>query len=143
MKKLIYLLVFTLGIISCNSADETTINNSDLIGEWDWTLTAGGINGDINNTPASTGNTIHLILNNNYKFTVTKDGNAILNGTYKLSMKKSIYSGKMERFISLETIDELYLGFVKFGIVTIAQDQTLQISDNNPDGITSSFVKIK
>ncbi len=130
-------------VVSCNSEDKTTINNLDLIGKWNWTSTEGGINGGINQTPTTTGKTIHLTLMSNYNFLMTENGNEISNGTNELAMKKSIYSREMERFMILETIDQLYVGFVKNGIVNIDQNQLLQISDNNYDGIGSVFEKIE
>lgn len=143
MKKLIYLLILTLGIISCSSDDETKIDNSDLIGKWNWTNTDGGIGFHIHETPETTGKIIHLNLNGNYEYSVTENGTEISNGIYELTMKKSIYSGEMERFIKLQTIDQQYLGFVKNGIINIHQNEILNISDNNADGIGSEFIKIE
>lgn len=45
MKNLIYLLIFTLGIISCSSDVETEIDNSELIGKWNWISSCGGFTG--------------------------------------------------------------------------------------------------
>ena len=49
MKKLIFIFILTLGIISCNSddevQDEVQIDISDLIGKWNWISTCGGITG--------------------------------------------------------------------------------------------------
>jgi hypothetical protein len=143
MKKIIYLLVLTLGIISCNSDDETEISNTDLIGKWNWTNTNGGIGFHIHETPETTGKTIHFILTDNYEFSIKENGNEISNGTYELTLKKSIYSGEIERFIALQTIDQQYVGFVKNGIVNVQQNGKLEISDNNPDGIGSGFIKIE
>ena len=141
MKSLIYLFILTLGIISCSSDDETRIDNSDLIGNWNWTNTDGGIGFHIHETPETTGKLIHLNLNENYEYSVTENEAEISNGNYELLMKESIYSGEMERFIKLQTIDQQYLGFVKNGIVKIDQNENLNISDNNVDGIGSKFVR--
>ena len=46
MKKLIYLFILTFGIISCSSDDETGIDNSELIGKWNWISSCGGFTGD-------------------------------------------------------------------------------------------------
>ncbi|WP_343330250.1 hypothetical protein [Polaribacter staleyi] len=141
MKNLIYLFILTLGIISCSSDDETRIDNSDLIGSWNWTNTDGGIGFHIHETPETTGKIILLNLNKNYEYSVTENETEISNGVYELIMKKSIYSGEMERFIKLQTIDQQYLEFVKNGIVQIDQNENLNISDNNVDGIRSKFVR--
>ena len=143
MKKIIYIFILTLGIISCSSDDETKIDNSDLIGKWNWTNTDGGIGFHIHETPETTGKIIHLNLNENYEYSVTENGIEISNGIYELIMKESIYSGEMERFIELQTIDQQYLGFVKNGIINIYENEKLNISDNNADGIGSEFVKIE
>lgn len=42
MKKLICLLILTMGIISCSSDDEPGFDNLQLVGEWNWTSTCGG-----------------------------------------------------------------------------------------------------
>ena len=142
MKKLICILTLTLGIISCDSDDDSRIDNSDLVGKWNWTITAGGLI-YFEETPDTTGKTIHLTLTDNYDFSITENGNEISNGTYELTLKKSIYSGEMERFIKLLTIDQQYVGFVKNGIVNVHQNENLEISDNNYDGIGSGFIKIE
>ena len=143
MNKIICLFILTLGIISCSSDDETSIDNADLNGNWNWTNTDGGIRFHINETPESTGKIIYLNLNGNYEYSVTENAIEIANGTYNLILKKSIYSEKMERFIELQTIDQQYLGFVKNGIINIDQNGKLNISDNNTDGITSEFLRVE
>jgi|TARA_B110000967_G_C18429542_1_gene337795 hypothetical protein len=143
MKNLIYLFILALGMISCSSDDETKIDNSDLIGNWNWTNTDGGIGFHIHETPETTGKIIHLNLNENYEYSVTENETEISNGIYELIMKKSIYSGEMKRFIKLQTIDQQYLGFVKNGIINIDENEKLNISDNNADGIGSKFERIE
>ncbi|MBV7441482.1 hypothetical protein KRX57_08615 [Weeksellaceae bacterium TAE3-ERU29] len=145
MKKLIYFVLFTFIVVSCNSDDETTVNNFDVIGSWNWTSTKGGINGgNINETPTTTEKSIVLILTSSYDFSVTENGSQVSNGKYELKMEKSIYSGEMERFISFKTIDQRHVGFVQSGIINITQNgEMLKISDNNYDGVISLFEKIK
>ncbi len=142
MKKLIYIFVLALGIVSCSSDNESQISNSDLVGKWNWTGTSGGLI-FFEETPETTGKEIHLTLTDNYHFLITENGNEILNGSYELTLKNSIYSGKMERFIKLLTIDQQYVGFVKNGIINVHENERLEISDNNYDGIGSGFIKIK
>jgi hypothetical protein len=141
MKKLIYLFVLTLAIISCSSDDETQISNSDLIGVWNWTRTSGGLI-YFEETPETTGKTIHLTLMENYSFSIMENGNEISDGTYVLTVKKSIYSGEIERFIQFSE-NEQYTGIVSRGIINTYETNNLDISDNNYDGIESGFVKIK
>ncbi len=142
MKKLIYLFVLTLGIISCTSDDETEINNSGLIGKWNWTNTDGGIGFHIHETPETTGKIIHLTLMENYTYSITENENEISNGTYELIMKKSIYSGELDRFIQFPE-NQQYTGIVMQGIIKTYETNKLDISDNNYDGIGSKFLKIE
>ncbi|MCG1037640.1 hypothetical protein [Polaribacter sargassicola] len=142
MKKTFYIFILSLAIISCSSDDETRIDNSDLIGNWNWTNTEGGIGFHIHETPETTGKIIHLNLKENYEFLVTENGTEISNGIYELIMKESIYSGEMERFIQFPENNQ-YLGFVKNGIIDIYENTKLNISDNNADGIGSEFERIE
>jgi|TARA_B110000902_G_C13880992_1_gene426689 hypothetical protein len=141
MKKLIYLFVLTLGIISCSSDNETEISNSDLIGIWNWTGTSGGLI-YFEETPETTEKTIHLTLMENYNFSITENGNEISSGNYELTIKKSIYSGEMERFIQFPE-NQQYTGIVNRGIIKTYETNKLDISDNNTDGIGSGFIKIE
>lgn len=142
MKNLIYLLILTFGVISCSSDNEIDINNSDIIGEWNWKSTEGGIANNIHETPTSTGKIIHLNLMRNYKYSMAENGIEISSGVYELIMKKSIYSDEMERFIQL-TNDHKHLEVVTSGIIKTYENNKLDISDNNFDGIASSFEKIE
>ena len=142
MKKLICLFILTLGIISCSSENNTEINNTDLIGKWNWTNTDGGIGFHIHETPETTGKVIHLILMENFKYSITENGKEVSNGTYKLTMKNSIYSGKMENFIQL-TENQQQIGIITNGIIKTYETNKLDISDNNYDGIGSTFLKIE
>ncbi|MFH6605141.1 hypothetical protein ACEZ3G_16770 [Maribacter algicola] len=141
MNKPIYLFVLTLGIISCSSDDETEISNSDLVGIWNWTGTSGGLI-YFEETPETTGKTIHLTLKDNYSFSISENGNEISSRTYELTLKKSIYSGKMEKFIQFPE-NQQYTGIVNRGIIKTYETNKLDISDNNYDGIGSGFVKIE
>ncbi|WP_299163184.1 hypothetical protein [uncultured Tenacibaculum sp.] len=142
MKNLIYLFILTLGIISCSSDNETEINNTDLVGEWNWISTDGGIAAQIHETPETTGKTIRLNLMGNYEYSVTENGTEISSGIYELNMKKSIYSGEMERFIQFPE-NQQYVGIVINGIIKIYENNKFDISDNNYDGIGSGFEKIE
>ena len=142
MKNLIYLFILTFGIISCSSDNETEINNSDLVGEWNWTNTDGGIAAHIHETPETTGKIIRLNLMGNYQYSVTENGTEISSGIYELNMKKSIYSGEMERFIKFPE-NQQYIGIVTRGIIKTYENNKLDISDNNYDGIGSGFEKIE
>lgn len=146
MKKIIIIFIFSIGFISCSSNDETKIENSDIIGKWNWISTDGGFAFHIHEKP-TTGNTFQLSLMKNYVYSIARNGNEVENGTYELVMKKSIYSGEMERFIicyaknqQLQNI-EIVQNVVINGIIKVYETNKLDISDNNYDGIGSGFVK--
>ncbi|MGF1558912.1 MAG: hypothetical protein ACFCUL_07475 [Flavobacteriaceae bacterium] len=143
MIKLIYLFILTFGVISCSSDEETAINNSDLIGNWNWTSTGGGFSGDLNETPITTGKTYNLNLNANYTYFLLENQTEISSGTYELTMRESIYSQETERFISYSDSFEQPQSLVISGVIRAFENTNLSISDNNHDGIGSIFEKIE
>ncbi len=138
----VFFMLILFAIFSCSSDEITEIDNSDLVGNWNWTTTDGGIAFNIHETPETTGKIIHLNLSKNYTFSITENGDEISNGTYVLIMKKSIYSGELERFIQFPE-NYQYTGIVMNGIIKIDESNKLDISDNNYDGIGSGFVRIE
>ncbi|RCW92004.1 hypothetical protein [Winogradskyella arenosi] len=143
MKNLICILVLTFALSSCSTTDdETAISNSDLVGSWQWTQTAGGLFYS-EETPETTGKELELSLTDANNFSIAENGTEIANGTYALSLETSIYSGETARFITLETIDQQDVGFVKNGIIKISNNNQLKIADNNYDGFSSSFIKME
>ena len=142
MKKIVIIFILTIGFISCTADGQTETTNSDLTGKWNWVSTDGGIAANIHKTPASTGNTLQLSLMKNYTYTITQNGAVVTSGKYELVSKKSIYSGEMERFIQFtETEGEQSQNIVINGIIKIYETNHMSISDNNPDGVGSKFVK--
>ena len=139
MKKLIYFFIINLGIISCSSDNQTAIDNSDLIGKWNWTNTDGGIGFQIHKTPNSTGLIVELNLNDDNHYSIKENGNEVSNGTYEISIKKSIYSGEMERFIICSATYQNQ-NIVVSGIIKVLNNNIL-ISNNNTDGIESKYVR--
>ncbi len=136
MKIFLLLSLLMISVLSCRTSDdESTISNTDLVGTWNWISTEGGINAQINDTPQSTGKIIHLELTNDFKYSITENGNQTSNGTYVLSMEKSIYSGNNERFIVLSNNQEV----VMKGIINVNNTNKLVIADNNHDGVTSTY----
>jgi hypothetical protein len=142
MKKIVLLFILAIGFISCTADGQTDITNSDLTGKWNWVSTDGGIAANIHRTPASTGNTLQLSLMKNYTYTIIQNGNVVENGKYDLVLKKSIYSGEMEKFIQCtKTEGESSQNIVTTGIIKVYETNHMSISDNNYDGIESKFVK--
>ena len=142
MKKLIIIPFLLFLIFSCDKNDVIDNLDYNVIGEWNWTRTDGGIAFHIHETPESTGKSIQIKLTNNYEFTLTENDNEILNGSYELSLERSIYSGELEKFIRLSENCQ-YQNIVLNGIVSVISDDTLTISDNSYDGIGSTFIRKK
>jgi len=140
MKKIVLVFLLTLGFFSCNSNGLIKIDNTDLVGKWNWLATSGGIANQINETPTTTGKNIELKLQKNHDYSIIENGIEIMSGTYDLSMKKSIYSGKMERFIKC-SVNKPLQNVIVSGIIKIYESNRLNISDNFFDGIGSDFEK--
>ncbi len=142
MKKIVLILIFTIGIFSCSSDDEVIIENGDLIGKWNWTTTDGGISGQIHETPTTTGKTIELNLLGQFNYTIVENEIEVSSGTYELSMEESIHSEEMVRFITYSNNYENQ-DIILSGIITVQEEINLNISDNIVDGLISSFEKIE
>ena len=140
MKNLLYIFAFAL--ISCASSQINQIDNSDLTGTWTWTNTDGGFGNHIHKTPEKLGKSVQLTLLKNYQFSISENGVTISKGTYSLAMKKAIYSNQQERFVQLSD-DFKYDGIVLSGIIKLSKANTLEISDNNYDGLGSTFERTK
>lgn len=146
MKNLIYLFIFTLGIFSCSSDEETNNQNPEpndisLIGRWKWTITEGGISGIDQVTPESYGKDIQLNLNENLSYSILENGIEIFSGNYTLILASSIYSN-MDNFISYSENIEYDWSVIFKGVIRNQDTSHLTISDNNNDGFTSHFEKI-
>jgi len=140
MNKIIYIFILTLGVISCSSDDETRIDNSDLIGNWNWTNTDGGIGFHIHETPNSTGKIVELNIKDNNHYVIKENGNEVSNGTYEVIMKESIYSVEMERFI-VYSAEYQNQNTIMSGIIRVLENNNLSIADNYVDGVESKYVK--
>ena len=97
MKNLIY--IFTLFFIfSCrDDNDNETLSNQDLIGNWTWKKSTGGING-ITETPESTNKTINLVISND-AVKIYENGNLTSENNYNLQIKESIQGGNKPMLI--------------------------------------------
>jgi hypothetical protein len=142
MKKLLIIPFLLFLIFSCDKNDVIDNLDYNVIGEWNWIRTDGGMAFHIHETPGAIGKSMQIKLTNDYGFTLTENDNVILNCTYELSLEKSIYSGELEKFIRLS---EHYQNknIVLNGIVAVISNDTLTISDNTYDGIGSTFIRKK
>jgi len=147
MKNLICLLLVTAGMIACssdNSDDNTRNNNSDLIGQWNWTNTDGGIGFTIHETPESTGTNFQLLLNADFSYSFLENGTEVSKGTFQITLKESNLTNEMENFISYSDSFDQPENIVVLGrIFTLENTNILTIDQDANDGIGSRFEKIE
>jgi len=143
MRKFITILIIATGLSSCSSDVDDKVGNSGFVGKWNWTGTHGGFAFHIHDTPASTGNTYQLDLMENNTFFIRKNGVEVLTGKYEITLKESIYSGEMEKYITCDMGQNSKVEyFVTKGIITVQDNTKLSIDDNYHDGIGSGFERI-
>ncbi len=136
------LLFLVLVTVSCGSDHSTGIVNMDMVGKWKWVSTDGGFDLDIHATPENTGKSYELELKKDYEYVLSENKTQIRKGTYNLILKKSVHSGKTERFI--QHIFETYSQPVVLnGRIQIISKNEFIISENKYDGIGSGFKRIE
>lgn len=131
MKRFILATFAFFALISCRNDDELDIQ--PLVGDWTWVSTSGGINGQINDTPTSTGKTIKLSFTSDGKYTITTNGTVTNEGTFILYKDVS----------NLDHIERTYIDFSSDGHKMIrSNDETnLYLSDDANDGVESHYKK--
>lgn len=139
MTKFLLIIILAVSFTSCSADDESQSNNSDLVGNWNWTLTSGGIAAQINETPESTEKNLQLQLNVDYSYRILIDGEQTSEGKYTLSMKRSIVSGEMGKYITCSSNQETTPVVIISGIIT-SEGNHLHIDDNYHDGVGSHYV---
>lgn len=142
MKHLFLIFILSIGFMSCtsNNEDKDIIDNSELIGNWVWEETIGGIAGHINETPTSTGSSVELRLFANYSYSIFKNNIKVSSGRYELTL----HDNDIEISISYSNEIPRISGVVLKGIIISPQENNLlYIVDGFSDGMTSEFSKIE
>ncbi len=138
MKSIFIQLVLILMIFGCSDNVEIRTPASDLSGTWNWVGTDGGIGFNIHETPETTGNSVKLVLNDNFDYQVFVNNSMVASGKYELTKEESIYSSERENYIKLD--GDFQLQYVVLnGIVRVEEKNSLTISDNFYDGVGSRF----
>ncbi|GGP01280.1 hypothetical protein GCM10010992_01170 [Cloacibacterium rupense] len=129
MKRFILATFTFLAMLSCRNDDELDIE--PLVGDWEWVSSNGGINGQINDTPSSTGNTIKLSFTSDNKYTITTNGTVTNEGNFRLYKDVS----------NLDHIERTYIDFSSTNRQMIRNnDETnLYLSDDANDGVESHY----
>ena len=138
MKRFIYVVVVGLIINSCNSNnDDVYIDNTELLGKWNWTSTSGSILGIIIATPVSLGKAIQIIYHKDYTFSIKENSQEILSGNYNLEIGKNNREVKISYTDNYKKIE----GLVLKGTYYFHSNNKLIISDGYADGYQSIFEK--
>lgn len=96
MKKIACLFAIGLSLISC-SLDKTNLENSALVGRWNWVSSTGGIDG-ATSTPQTTGKSIKLEISNT-KVKKYINGVLVFESNYWIQNGTSIYGGRQKIII--------------------------------------------
>ncbi len=137
MKKFIILSFVIILFVSCkkeSSITESTGEDVQLFGKWEWTESCGGFAGGYY-YPEEGKKIVHLFSPDGMYYSFRND--TITNQSkYSLTKQKSIYSGELLDFIVFESKadDEV--------IIKLSAD-SLILGDNYFDGYTSLYKRVK
>ena len=130
MKKIIALTFALLTIFSCRNDNELEIE--PLVGNWEWTLSSGGIDGRTE-TPTSTGKNKILSLKNDRTSTITINESVTQEGKYSLYKDVSNLDHYKRTYINFSNqIDQMIIS---------NEDGKLVLSDDLNDGFVSTYEK--
>lgn len=131
MKKIILVIFALLSIFSCRGDDNE--DNAFLLGDWNWVSTVGGISGQINDTPTSTGKTVVITFTADNKYVIITNGTTTNSGTYNIYKDTS----------NTDHLEKKYIGFSEgySKIITSYDETSLVLSDDANDGTTSAYEK--
>jgi len=132
-KKIASICIYSLLLSACTK-QQSTIENTNLEGNWQWLSTDGGLANHIHETPTSTGKQIVLSIAANSTYTLYTNGLVTEQGNFTLSNQTCIHNAKTKRYIN-------FSGIMTDGMVESIENGTLLLSDEAHDGLTQSFAK--
>jgi hypothetical protein len=136
----IILLSFFIIIVITGCENESQKIDPTLTGRWEWIRTEGGFNAHIHETPTTTGNSYLLKFAKDNKILISRNDTTIFTGEYEIKKEESIYSGKVEDYIK-NSGSHYIQNLVISGILKLNND-TLTISDNAHDGLSSNYKRV-
>ncbi len=120
---------------ACTKSDSTSSTSSNVLnGTWHWVSTDGGIGNNIHLTPASTGDSITLVINNN-QYVEQKNGILISNGTFSISSQNCIHTATSKSWLDFS---DPAMQDMMVENMTVLE---LVLSDENVDGLATTFKK--
>lgn len=132
MKKLSLILLAVIFISGCELYSGEP-NNIVLVGKWEWLQSTGGIGG-ITYTPATTGYTRTLIINEDKSFKLLRSGKVQYSGRYDLKKDRG---GVMIQYNIPQDI------FIPDQFVTFRSADTLVLRDECLDCFSSTYKKVR
>ncbi|SFU66912.1 hypothetical protein SAMN05216480_11275 [Pustulibacterium marinum] len=100
MRTILLLISMFISLLSCSTNDDDTFTNADILGDWIWLQTTGGIGGGMD-TPETTGQTITLTIS---ETTIKEyiDGELVIDANYTIELDD--YYGEQVQVIIMEDI---------------------------------------
>jgi hypothetical protein len=129
------LLAIALTTFSCSKEEddrEGCFFGPNLTGTWKWMRSEGGLGGGIK-TPASTGKSVNIALNNDLRYFIYTNGILSSQGTYRFVVQNCIHDHTNKQVIDFSNDPDM--------MIEKMDSQTLELSDNMYDGFRSSYVK--
>jgi hypothetical protein len=125
----------------------TEVAGNELIGEWEWVQTVGGLTGGQTYTPISSGAAIKWVFKADSTFQqyTTRQGVTQLteSTTFSVRSARSIYNGqpgrtlRINRHVSSGVSGPPVVQPVTYLVLTLGAK--LELADNNPDGFTQTY----
>lgn len=131
MKSIFIAFLAIFSLISCRNEDD--LDPKNLVGNWDWVSTSGGISGQTE-TPNSTGKNVILTFTEDDRYSFTTDGTVTNEGTFRLYKDVS----------DLSHYEVTFLHFSNFSndvVINKNEGGELVFSDDTNDGFTYVYHK--
>jgi uncharacterized protein (TIGR03066 family) len=122
---------------TCKKEQESPDFKKQLVGKWKYTGKSGGYAGK--SQKADPAVLVVLEFKKDNTFLRSENDQVKLQGTYKLTRLKSIYSGQEENAVQFDATADPR----NKGSIIILKNDSLTIADNVYDGFTSGYIRIK
>jgi hypothetical protein len=132
MFRLYIFIIIAMLFLNCKKGNPGNPASVKFVGRWQYQYQAGGLTGS---KVSPSGAISILILNSDKTYQRSTNGSLQQQGSYKLSLAKSIFTGSNDNAIDFDSS-----GMWK--IISLQKD-TLSIADNFADGFGLVYVKMK
>jgi len=132
----LFAIIIAVSSFSCSTKSIAVDKNPTLIGTWNWTQRQGGFAGKTETAQGSEKTGV-LHFKNDHQYSFSENDKLVSEGEYSIIEKKSIYNHAMTQAIHFSDDarqDQL--------IQSLSAD-SLILADNNFDGYTNTYVRIR